>query len=371
MPDTGPADWRRFTGLDLSRSALAAAGTRQTELRHAVRVTAAAGAAYALATLLKLPQGYWAVFTAIIVVQSSIGATITASMERLIGTVVGAGAGAIGSYARARYGLGEGVVLCGLVAILVFAAAVRPRLKVAPITAVIVLIGSTNHLDPITAAGLRVAEIAAGGLVGVAATLLIFPARAHGAVVKQVQQIAGLLADLLDHYALKLKGGEPTLDPRGHYDDSLAALAKLQTAITEADRESASRLSVRSVSEALPRTLWRLRNDSVMIGRALRDPLPAPGLKLQAAAMLTAASVFLGQAARVLTDQERPDRLAFSQAHVAFQDAVETLRVSGATHALPFDDAARVFGLVFAIENLFGNLGDFADRIEEAAGKAS
>ena len=83
---------------------------------------------------------------------------------------------------------------------------------VAPVTAVIMLIGPTTHLDPLTTAFFRVAEITVGSLVGVAATLLIFPARAHASVVSGVQTIAGQLAGLLDHYALKLRGGatEPT-----------------------------------------------------------------------------------------------------------------------------------------------------------------
>src|SRR3954469_864313 len=89
-PRDSQGDWRRFVGLELSRAALAKAATRKTELRHAVRVSAAVVAAYALATLLRLPQGYWAVFTAVIIVQGSLGATITASIERFMGTVVGA-----------------------------------------------------------------------------------------------------------------------------------------------------------------------------------------------------------------------------------------------------------------------------------------
>jgi hypothetical protein len=65
----------------------------------------------------------------------------------------------------------------------------------------------------------------------------------------------------------------------------------------------------------------------------------------------------------------RPDRIAFAEAHQAFQTCVEGLREKGVTRDLEFDDAARVFGLVFAIENLFGNLGDFEERIEETVGQ--
>jgi uncharacterized membrane protein YccC len=357
MPEAAPSDWRRFVGLELSRAALAKAATRKTELRHAIRVSAAVVAAYALATLLRLPQGYWAVFTAVIIVQSSLGATITASIERLMGTAVGAAVEA------------GGPILAVTAALLAFLAAVRPAFKVAPVTAVIMLIGTTTHMDPLVAAFLRVAEITVGSVVGIAATLLIFPARAHATVVDNANQVARLLAELLEHYALKLKGGETELEARAHYDDTLKALSKLQTAMTEADRESASRLSDHSVTEALPRTLWRLRNDSVMIGRALREAFPSPGLALPSAAMLNASAAFLRACAALLSGGPRPDRIAFAEAHQAFQAAVETLRAGGGTRALAFDDAARVFGLVFAIENLFGNLGDFEERVEETVGK--
>jgi len=369
VPEVAPSDWRRFAGVGLSQKALKAAAARKTEIRHAIRVSAAVGVAFALATLLRLPQGYWAVFTAVIVVQSSLGATITASMERFMGTVVGALTGAVAAYFHTKWPEFGGLILCVTVALLAFVVSVRPALKVATVTAVIMLIGQTTHMDPLIAASLRVAEITVGSLVGVAATLLIFPARAHASVVTSVQNIAGLQAHILDSYILMLRGTPGPTDYLKAQDDLRAALAKLQTSMTEADRENASKLSERSVSEALPRTLWRLRNDTVMVGRTLREPLPAPDLAPAAADMLEASARFLRGTADLLAGGARPDRIAFAAAHQAFQACVEGLREKGVTRELEFDDAARVFGLVFAVENLFGNLGDFEERVEEAAAK--
>jgi uncharacterized membrane protein YccC len=369
VPETAPSDWRRFAGVGLSQKALKAAAARKTEIRHAIRVSAAVGAAFALATLLRLPQGYWAVFTAVIVVQSSLGATITASMERFMGTVVGALTGAVAAYFHTKWPEFGGLILVVTVALLAFVVSVRPALKVAPVTAVIMLIGQTTHMDPLIAASLRVAEITVGSLVGVAATLLIFPARAHASVVTSVQKIAGLQAHILDSYILMLRGTPGPTDYLKAQDDLRAALAKLQTSMTEADRENATKLSERSVSDALPRTLWRLRNDTVMVGRTLREPLPAEGLAPAAADMLEASAKFLRGTADLLAGGARPDRLAFAEVHQSFQACVEGLREKGLTRELEFDDAARVFGLVFAIENLFGNLGDFEERIEEAVAK--
>ena len=102
---------------------------------------------------------------------------------------------------------------------------------------------------------------------------------------------------------------------------------------------------------------------------ARREPLPAAELSPAAADMLEASAKFLRSTADLLAGGPRPDRIAFAEAHQAFQICVEGLRQKGMTRDLEFDAAARVFGLVFAIENLFANLGDFEERIEEAAGK--
>ena len=53
--------------------------TRAPELRLAVRVTTAAVLAFAIAKLLGFAHGYWAVITAIIVMQTSVGGSLKAA----------------------------------------------------------------------------------------------------------------------------------------------------------------------------------------------------------------------------------------------------------------------------------------------------
>jgi len=55
-----------------------------------LRTALAAGLAYSLAQLLWLPGAYWAAISAIVVMQSEVGATVTASRDRLAGTAIGA-----------------------------------------------------------------------------------------------------------------------------------------------------------------------------------------------------------------------------------------------------------------------------------------
>lgn len=365
-PSFGP--WRRLADPGLTRRAFAAAGARQAELRHAVRVSVAVGAAFAVSAILHLPQGYWSVFTAVIVVQTSIGGTLAASRDRLVGTIVGGLVGAGATYLKSNTLLQEGVVLSLTIAVLAFGAAVRPSLKVAPITAAIVLIGQTQGMPPLEAAAWRVAEIVLGSIIGLAATLFIFPARAHGSVIEQSAATMQQIAELLDLYRRRM-GGEPVLE---EVDEAHAAirrsLASLETVMAEAKREASSRLSPLVASEALPRTIWRVRNDTVTLERALSRPLPSTVFdKLGQAAMdmLAAERDAVTGYARAIAADDPADRSGLDTAHAAFQKSVEEFRAAGLTRQLGFDTAARVFGLIFAIENLYGNLRDLADRVDE------
>ena len=66
------------------------AATNAAALRLCLRMTIAGLLAYVLAELFALPQGYWAVFSAIIVMQASVGGSVKATIDRVIGTIGGA-----------------------------------------------------------------------------------------------------------------------------------------------------------------------------------------------------------------------------------------------------------------------------------------
>lgn len=99
---------------------------RASELRQTVRVTIGVGAAYAAYKALGLPQGYWAVFTVIIVMQGSIGGTLGAATERMIGTLAGAIFGGLAAAFHSNTSLGIGIALVLVTCVTVWGAAVRP-----------------------------------------------------------------------------------------------------------------------------------------------------------------------------------------------------------------------------------------------------
>jgi uncharacterized membrane protein YgaE (UPF0421/DUF939 family) len=62
---------------------------------HVVRTTIAAIISLLVARLFKLPEAYWATVTTLVVMQSTFGAAFTVSWHRLVGSAIGAAAGAL------------------------------------------------------------------------------------------------------------------------------------------------------------------------------------------------------------------------------------------------------------------------------------
>src|SRR5258705_5709064 len=133
---------------------------RHAELRHGVRIAAAGVLSFALAQALALPQGYWAVFTAVLVVQGSVGGSWKASIDRLFGTLLGAAYGAgIATLVPHDDALMMGIALTISLTPLAFLSAFKPSYRVAPLTAVILLLGSAGTTEgPFLAPALRTIE---------------------------------------------------------------------------------------------------------------------------------------------------------------------------------------------------------------------
>ncbi len=64
---------------------------------HSVRTALAATVSVVVARLVQMPEAYWAAIATLVVMQSSLGATLTLSVERIVATAVGASVGALES----------------------------------------------------------------------------------------------------------------------------------------------------------------------------------------------------------------------------------------------------------------------------------
>src|SRR5580704_3548964 len=144
------------------------------ELRLCSRVTFAALATYALAAALHIPQVLWAVLTAIIVTQLSVGRTLKATVDYFVGTLGGAiFSSLVATLIPHESELGTLTVLAVALAPLALPAAIKPSFTVAPFTAVMVLLVPTfTHASPLDSAYYRVIEVALGGMIALAVSFL-------------------------------------------------------------------------------------------------------------------------------------------------------------------------------------------------------
>ena len=73
-------------------------------LRLTLQTTVAVAAAYVLAVLVHLPSPSWSVFSAIFVLQTSVGGTLRTAIDRITGAVIGL---AVGIACLYTFGFGE------------------------------------------------------------------------------------------------------------------------------------------------------------------------------------------------------------------------------------------------------------------------
>src|SRR5258707_15608322 len=64
-------------------------------ITHAIRTIVAATASVIIARLVQVPEAYWAAIATLVIMQSTLGATLTLSLERIVAPAVGASAGAL------------------------------------------------------------------------------------------------------------------------------------------------------------------------------------------------------------------------------------------------------------------------------------
>jgi hypothetical protein len=352
---------------------------RKTQLALAVRLAVAAVAAYAIARALHLMLPLWAVLTSLIVTQMSVGRSLKATRDYMLGTIGGAAYG--GAIAMLIPHSGEGGLLALLVlavAPMAFVGAINPSLSAATVTAVIVLlVPAMNHANPLDSTIDRLLEVTVGAVTGIVVSFLVLPSRA----VSQIRINAAQLLELLAAAFAELLAGLT----RGLDNDALhriqdgigTAMASLHATGLEAERERAAHLSSGPDTGPLLRTIQRLRHDVVMIGRASGVPLPA-NVQARLVRPLSDVSKAIVDNMRAVAVSLRSgsgavDIQPVDAALQAYAAEVAALRSEGLIRGVPVDVAERFFALGFSLEQMRQNLNDLdrcrADWCETAAAK--
>jgi uncharacterized membrane protein YccC len=354
--------------MDISgiwRHICALARTYKPRWRFAARVTASGLLGYAAAKVLQLPLGgLWMILTAIVVTQASAGGSLRATLQYIIGTVGGAVyAAIIGNLIPHATPLAEAGVLALALAPLGLIAGFNPNFRVAPFSAVLVLLLAGQFGEgPIESAIIRTSEVALGGLIAVIVSLLVFPERAHHIRLKAAVSLLRRLAFNLPRLLTGCTGGLDPAENSRIQNDIGAAVANFQQITTEAEHEQLIPLAAQPDPGPLSRTMLRLRHDLVIIGRASIKPLPEP-LRSRLGAPLArvgaAASDFLNDSATALNERTAPPPLDdYEAALAAYIAEVETVRSEGLTLPLTANEVEPLFALGFTLELLHQNFVD-------------
>jgi uncharacterized membrane protein YccC len=149
---------------------------RRRLLILAAKTTLAAALSWWLAKLFGVRDGYWGSISAIIVLQSNVGATVTASRDRIVGTVIGAVVGFAFSLMQPLWlsyvlALLVAMFACGLMGL-------KNSSRLAGVTITIVML--VHHEGAKWGLAFdRVIEVLLGIVVALAVTTLVFPDRAR------------------------------------------------------------------------------------------------------------------------------------------------------------------------------------------------
>lgn len=339
--------------------------TSNPAIRFAIRATVSALIAFSITQMVHAPlQGLWAVLTAVVVLQMSAGGSIRATVDYVLGTFAGAiYASVISILIPHRTELATAAALAVAIAPLAYAAARRPLFRVAPFTALIVLLLAGQFgQGPLAAAAIRLVEVAFGGLVAITVSLVIFPERAYALARRQAVDALHRLAD-----------GLPRLLAGFQQEADSESLFALQERIGASVGAVASTISASGHEKLLPsvtpekagplsRTLIRLRHDLVIVGRAAAHPLPAHiGQRLMPLINTAGQNVSrqVNACADGLSRRQAPPRadVAYNSLDACAREIAD-IRNEGLTRPLSASEVEQVFALGFSLEQLRQHLGD-------------
>jgi uncharacterized membrane protein YccC len=340
----------------------------RVEFRLSLRMSAAGLLTYAVGSVLGLSQIYWAVLTAVIVMQASIGGSLKASLDRFVGTIGGAAWGVVVAVSVPHQGpVATGAALGLTLVPLSVLVAFKPGYRVATATGAMVLLARFGEIGVVEAGLNRVFEIGLGSVIALAVALLVTPARAHGLLGGAGRDALARMSELAGTLLGDLATPVDTATAVGFHDRIRAAIERAAIAADEAARERRSLVTEAPDPMPLVRCLRRLSHDFVIVARARSvalAPAAAERLTGPAGEMAAALSQYLSGIGAALAAETLPPP-TIAAAFDTFQQAIADLRRDGITRALSGEEVERVFGLSFALDQIRSNLDDLAGHTSD------
>ena len=261
----------------------------EAALKQGLKTGLAGAITYAIYAGFHLHQGYWAVFSALVVTQANLGASWKAALYRTIGSTAGAVAAALLFPVLGKGPVGAGIVLFLLASVFAYLAALHPALTAAGFTAAIILVfGGTA--EPWHVAWLRVIYTMEGAIVAFAVGALLWPVRAREVLR---QKIATILEGAGNLYRAVTAAAIQGVDNEQQIRELDRRLHDLRRGITQQMDEARSELSFSSfnrnafqrvveLADQLRRRLTAMAEDRTLYIHAQASPGLLPSIPVLA-----------------------------------------------------------------------------------------
>lgn len=347
--------WSRRMGAALARD----------EVRVPLQTTGAVLLAFGATFFMGSENLTWGVFSALFVVQASIGGTVSTALYRMGGAALGA---ALGVAAVMIPGEGVPGMLLSLVAGVGAMSLIStrwPDMAYGLVTVTIIIVAPDLYL--IEGAMEKVLTIAIGSACGMVAALAVFPVSARRRAHRHLAEALRACGDLLDDCMQRLIHGKEGKDREIEARIS-EHLYKARTMASQARAERAPLAPARVAAQDIVEEAETFRSTLTLIDRFSVQPLPEEvhdATRERLMEFSNQAREQLEELAKAIAARTGCEALDL---HTSFDRFCECAEESAAQNDMPQYDRERVFAIKQACETLLDNLEHLCARINEQYG---
>ncbi len=342
-----------------------------SSLKQGIKTGLAGTITYAIYAGWHLPQGYWAVFAALVVTQANLGASWKAALYRTIGSTCGALAAALLMPILGDTPVRAGVALFLLAAFFGYLTALHPSFTAAGFTAALILVFGGQG-EPWHMAWLRVLYTLLGAVVAFVVGAAIWPVHAREILREKIANIldgAGVLYAAVTAAALQGIDNEQQVRQLDHQ------LHDLRRGITQQMDEARSELAfsrfnqsayqqVVELGDQIRRRLTAMAEDSSLYVHAQVEPGLVPSLP-KVAERTAKHFTALAEAVR-----NRGKSLNSAELEAAIRDLdadLASLRAQRATAPFALDRMLPFWALVFNLREVAQDLRQLESILPQLA----
>lgn len=331
-------------------------------LKQGIKTGLAGTIAYAIYAVWHLPEGYWAVFAALVVTQASLGASWKAGLYRTVGSTCGAVAAALLVPALGKGQVGVGITLLVLASFFGYLSVLHSAFSAAGFTAALILV-FVGQGEPWHMAWFRVLYTILGAVIAFGVGALVWPMRARVGLGEKLASIiegSGRLYRAVAAAALEGVDNDEEIRQLNH------RLHDLRRGITGQMDEARSELAFSHFNQAaysrfvdaedlLRRRLSAMAEDRMLYMHARVEPVLVPSLPKVAEAT---ADLFAAIAHALRARASKVDSSELDRALGDLDRDLRKLRTERATAPFALDRMLPFWALVF-------NLREVADDLKQ------